>query len=62
LEKRISLNELDTAGKQIPPEWYNFEIDALYGVLERLDRRRVQVREQLEQARKSSRQPFPNWK
>jgi hypothetical protein len=62
LETRITPNELDTAAKQVPPEWYSFDIDALYGLLERLDRRRTQVREQLEQAWKSSRQPFPNWK
>jgi hypothetical protein len=62
LENRITGNDLDTAAKQIPPEWYGFDLDALYALLERLDRRRAQVREQIEQARRSSRQPFPNWR
>ena len=51
-------DELDEAAKQIPPEWYGFDMDALYALLDRLDRRRARVREQIEEARKSSRQPF----
>ncbi|HLW99721.1 MAG TPA: HipA family kinase [Candidatus Acidoferrales bacterium] len=62
LEQRITLDELDQAAKQVPPEWYDGDLDALYALLERLDRRRVRVREQIEEARKSSRQPFSNWK
>jgi HipA-like protein len=62
LEKQISTDDLDVAGKQIPPEWYGFDMDALYALLERLERRRPQVRAQIEQARDSSRQPFPNWR
>jgi 5'-3' exonuclease len=37
-------------------------MDALYALLDRLDRRRPRVRQQIEEARKSSRQPFSNWK
>jgi hypothetical protein len=62
LEKQISTDDLDVAAKQIPPEWYAFDMDALYALLERLERRRPQVRAQIEQARDSSRQPFPNWR
>jgi HipA-like protein len=62
LERRITTDDLDKASKQIPPEWYGRDIDALYTLLLRLDARRVRVREQIEQARKSSRQPFPNWR
>jgi hypothetical protein len=62
LEAKISTDDLDAAAKQIPPEWYGFDMDALYALLERLNRRRSQVRAQLEQARNSSRQPFPNWR
>src|SRR5580658_9552683 len=50
LETKITPDELDAAGKQIPPEWYGFDLDALYALLERLDRRRRQVREQIEQS------------
>ena len=62
LEKKITPDVLDDAAKQIPPAWYNFDMDALYALLERLDRRRSRVREQIELARDSSRQPFPNWR
>ncbi len=62
LEERITPDALDSAAKQIPPEWYGFDMDALYALLERLDRRRVRVREQIEGAKNSSRQPFSNWK
>jgi hypothetical protein len=62
LEQKITPDVLDDAAKQIPPAWYNFDMDALYALLERLDRRRSRVREQIELARDSSRQPFPNWR
>jgi hypothetical protein len=62
LERKITPDVLDEAAKQIPPAWYDFDVDALYALLERLDRRRSRVREQLELARDSSRQPFPNWR
>ncbi len=62
LEKRISETVLDELHKEIPPEWYDFEIDALFGLLERLNRRRKQVHEWIRAAKDSYRQPFPNWK
>jgi len=62
LEKRINETVLDELHKEIPPEWYNFDIEALFGLLERLNRRRKQVREWILAAKDSYRQPFPNWK
>lgn len=62
LENRSAVDVLDAAGKRIPPEWYDFEMDVLYALLDRVDRRRPYVREQIEEARKTSRQPFPNWR
>jgi hypothetical protein len=62
VEEKIPPADLDAVAKQIPPEWYDYEIDDLYGLLDNLHRRRTKVREQLEQAKRSSRQPFPNWK
>lgn len=53
---------LDEASKVIPPEWYGDKWDELQELLERLDRRRSRVAEQIEQARDTSRQPFPNWR
>ncbi len=62
LESRITRPVLDEMQKQIPPEWYGFDSDALFGLLERLDRRRKKVREWILAARDSFRQPFLNWK
>jgi hypothetical protein len=61
VEKRITESALDEIAREIPPEWYNFDQDALYALLERLLRRRKQVRELILSAKNSSRQPFPNW-
>jgi hypothetical protein len=62
LEQHFSSDQLDQAAKQVPPEWYEGDMDAPYALLDRLDRRRPRVRQQIEEARKSSRQPFSNWK
>lgn len=52
---------LDEVAREIPPEWYNFDQDALYRLLERLLRRRKLVRELVLNAKNSSRMPFPHW-
>jgi HipA-like kinase len=62
IEHRIDENVLDQIAREIPPEWYNFDQDALYRMLEQLLRRRNRVRELVLSARNSTRQPFPNWK
>lgn len=59
-EKMIGI--LDQVVKAVPPEWYGHDMDAVYELLERLNRRRARVSEQIEQARDTSRQPFPNWR
>ncbi len=61
LENRITEAVLDEAAGEIPPEWYNFDQDALYRLLEQLHRRRKRVRELILSAKDSYRQPFPNW-
>jgi hypothetical protein len=58
---RISEQALDEAASEIPPEWYNFDQDALFQLLEMLFRRRTRVEELLVATCKSSRIPFPNW-
>jgi hypothetical protein len=60
--ERIDENDLDRATKEIPPEWYNFDQDPLFRLLEQLLRRRKQVPEWILAAKDSYRQPFPNWK
>ena len=61
VEKRIDENVLDEIAREIPPEWYNFDQDALFQILEQLLRRRKLVRELILSAKNSSRVPFPNW-
>ena len=53
---------LDEAAARIPPEWYESDTEALTRLLERLDRRRSRIRELLQGVRRSSYDPFPNWK
>lgn len=61
VEQRITEDVLDEIAREIPPEWYNFDQDALYRMMEQLLHRRKLVRELIESAWKSSRMPFPNW-
>jgi hypothetical protein len=61
LEKRLSERMLDEIGREIPPAWYEDDYDALVRLLEQLHRRRPRVPDLILEAKKSSRQPFPNW-
>ena len=61
LEKRVTERVLDEVSREIPPEWYADDHDALYRLLEQLHRRRSRVPDLLIEAKKSSRHPFPNW-
>jgi hypothetical protein len=61
IETRVDERALEEAAS-MPPEWYNFEQDALEKMLEQLLRRKKIVRELILSAWKSSAQPFPNWK
>lgn len=59
--EQIDERVLDAISKEIPPEWYDGEQDALYDLLEQLLRRRKRVPDLILEAKYSSRQPFPNW-
>ncbi|MGA2482409.1 MAG: HipA family kinase [Candidatus Acidiferrales bacterium] len=61
LNSRITESVLDDLSKQVPPEWYEDDQNTLYGLLEHLLRRRSRVPELLLMAKRSNRQPFPNW-
>jgi hypothetical protein len=61
LETRLGERVLDELGKEIPPQWYADDYDALQRLLEQLHRRRSRVEELIVAAKRSSRQPFPNW-
>jgi len=61
LETRITERVLDEVSREIPPAWYADDYDALLRLLEQLHHRRARVRELILDAKKSNRQPFPNW-
>jgi hypothetical protein len=61
LESRMNERVLDEVSREIPPEWYEDDYDALLRLLEQLHRRRSRVPELLLSAKRSNRQPFPNW-
>lgn len=62
VETKMTDTALEEAFSEIPPEWYDFDPDPLEQMLEQLLRRRKLVRELIVSARKSTAQPFPNWK
>jgi hypothetical protein len=53
---------LEDFAKEIPPEWYYDDFDALKRLLEQLLRRAKRVEELILDAKRSTRQPFPNWR
>lgn len=61
LAMRLTERVLDELSREVPPEWYADDHDALWRLLEQLERRRQRVSDLLLEAKKSPRQPFPNW-
>jgi hypothetical protein len=61
LEYQMTERALDEIASQIPPAWYEDDYDALMRLSEQLFRRRKRVPEMILEAKKSNRQPFPNW-
>lgn len=61
LEKIDWRHVFDEVQEEIPPEWYDCDQDALFRLLDKLNTRRRIVPELIEEARKTYRQPFPNW-
>jgi hypothetical protein len=62
VEEKMTESLVEEIYSEIPPEWYDFDPDALEKMLELLLRRRKLVRELIIAAWKSSAQPFPNWR
>ena len=52
---------LDEVTREIPPAWYEDDYDALLRLLEHLHQRRRRVPDLILEAKRSNRQPFPNW-
>jgi hypothetical protein len=61
LEKQMSERILDEISREIPPAWYEDNYDALLRLLEQLHRRRPRVPDLILEAKRTNRQPFPNW-
>ncbi len=61
IQKRMTERVLDELLREIPPEWYADDLDSLTRLGEQLLRRRARVPELIDEARKTTRQPFPNW-
>ena len=61
LEKQASERVLDETSREIPPEWYADDYDALMRLLEQLHIRRQRVPDLILEAKRSNRHPFPNW-
>jgi hypothetical protein len=53
---------IDTAQKQIPPEWLDEDAAALQTILEKLMSRRRRVPDLIRDSRSGRRNPFPEWK
>jgi hypothetical protein len=61
LETKMTERVLDEISTEIPPAWYEDDYGALLRLLEQLHRRRARVPDLLLEAKRSNRQPFPNW-
>src|SRR6266700_858735 len=61
IEKHMTERVLDERIREIPPEWYGDDLDALLRLAEQLHQRRTKVPELLLAAKNTTRQPFPNW-
>ncbi len=59
--EEISPRVLDEAVASVPPEWYDFDQEALLSLITRLYDRRKRIRQMLIETRDCFRQPFPNW-
>src|ERR1035437_9231898 len=61
---RIETMAADTvwaAANEIPPEWYDGDLDEMEALVEKLLARRSRIRELIEGFGRSDRKPFPKW-
>ncbi len=61
IEKHMSEHLFDELIREIPPEWYEDDLDSLLRLAEQLQRRRSLVPDLLLAAKNTTRHPFPNW-
>ena len=62
LQTSITERVMDELIREIPSQWYEDDYDAVTRLLEQLLQRRSRVPEFLLAAKRSNRQPFPNWR
>jgi hypothetical protein len=62
VERSVTERVLADVIREIPPEWYEDDYDAVTRLVEQLYRRRTRVPELLLDAKNTTRQPFPNWR
>lgn len=62
VKKNVTERMLAEVLREIPPEWYEDDYDAVMRLVEQLFRRRARVPELLLAAKNTTRQPFPNWR
>ena len=62
VETSITERVLADITREVPPEWYEDDYDALVGLVEQLYRRKALVPDLLLAAKNTTRQPFPNWR
>jgi hypothetical protein len=58
----MSSSDIAACAENIPPEWYEHDDDGLNMLVQEVDKRRKRVRRLVEEFRKSTRSPFPNWR
>jgi hypothetical protein len=61
VEKYVTQKVFDELIQEVPPEWYEDDLDALLRLVDQLHRRRTKVAELLLAAKNTTRHPFPNW-
>jgi len=61
IEKRMTESVFNELIREVPPEWYEDDLDPLLRLMEQLHRRRTKVPELLLAAKNTTRHPFPNW-
>jgi hypothetical protein len=59
--EHLSSDDIAGCADGIPPEWHGGQRHELDGLIDKLYRRRRDVRRLINEFRKSSRQPFPHW-
>jgi len=59
--EQMDVSEIWRLAADIPQEWYEFDSDGLYRLIEKLYKRRAIIRDLIAAFRTSCRNPFPNW-